>query len=126
MLIPKDYLGDGVYAEFDGYHVVLTTENGMGTTNAIALDGDVILALNRFMDRLKAAVSAHNNAEQEESDVCGLCGGVGADKVAHPVHWPGERVPDTGYVHRACEDEECKRAHALLSDEQRKQFLRNL
>jgi hypothetical protein len=25
----KQYIGDSVYADFDGYHVVLTTENGL-------------------------------------------------------------------------------------------------
>lgn len=38
----KTYLGDGVYAEFDGYHVVLTTENAISATNTIYLD-DVVL-----------------------------------------------------------------------------------
>jgi hypothetical protein len=57
-------------------------------------------------------------------DLCGLCGQPGADKVAHPVHWPGEQVPDGLYVHAACEAEECHRAHALLTDKQRADFLR--
>lgn len=36
----KTYLGDGCYADFDGYHVKLTTENGIRTTNVIFLDVD--------------------------------------------------------------------------------------
>lgn len=28
------YLGDSVYADFDGWHVVLTTDNGFGATPA--------------------------------------------------------------------------------------------
>lgn len=44
----------------------------------------------------------------------------------HPVRWPGERSAGTEFVHAECEQEECKRAHALLSDTERQQFLRTL
>lgn len=46
----------------------------------------------------------------DEDDICGLCGEPGADKFAHPDHWPGERVPDGPLVHTECEIEECMRA----------------
>lgn len=59
-----------------------------------------------------------------DNDICGLCGLPGADKIPYPVHWPGEQIPDTDLVHASCESEECKRAHSLLSDKQRKDFLR--
>ena len=59
-------------------------------------------------------------------DLCGLCGEPGADKYHHPVYWPGEREPDGDLVHAACEQEECARAHAALSDQQRAAFLRGL
>lgn len=46
----KVYLGDSVYAAFDGYHIVLTTENGYPTdpSNTIALEPDVYTALMRY------------------------------------------------------------------------------
>jgi hypothetical protein len=47
----KRYLGDGVYAAFDGYHVVLTTENGISVQNEIALEPSVLQALNAYADR---------------------------------------------------------------------------
>ena len=56
-------------------------------------------------------------------DICGLCWKTGADKIPHPIHWPGERVPETELVHAECEQEECERAHAALSDEERRSFL---
>ena len=59
-------------------------------------------------------------------DVCGFCGQSGADKVPHPVRWPGEESACTEYVHAECENEECQRAHSLLNDRQREQFLRLL
>jgi hypothetical protein len=33
----KVYLGDGVYVDFDGWNIVLTTENGITVTNRICL-----------------------------------------------------------------------------------------
>lgn len=43
----KTYLGDSVYAESDGMHVTLTTENGLPSdpSNTIHLEDDVIDAL---------------------------------------------------------------------------------
>jgi len=62
----------------------------------------------------------------QEEDICGFCGKPGADKFPHPVHWPGERSAGTELVHDECEAEECRRAHALLSEEQRRRFLRSI
>lgn len=46
----KVYLGDSVYAVFDGYGVWLTTENGLPTdpSNRIYIEPDVLEALNRL------------------------------------------------------------------------------
>jgi hypothetical protein len=66
-------------------------------------------------------------AEAEAEDICGLCGEPGADKMAHPCHWPGETLPTGPYVHSDCEREECERAfHAFSSrvgDEGVRRFL---
>lgn len=34
----KEYLGDGVYLDYDGFHIVLTTEDGISVTNRICLE----------------------------------------------------------------------------------------
>lgn len=47
----KTYLGDAVYAEFDGFNVVLTTENGIEVTNTVALEQKVIQAIITFYER---------------------------------------------------------------------------
>lgn len=51
----KRYLGDSVYATFDGYHVVLTTENGLHSdpSNTIALEPQVLDALNQYTEHVK-------------------------------------------------------------------------
>jgi hypothetical protein len=50
----KRYLGDSVYAEFDGYYVWLTTENGFpgDPRNKIALEPAVLDALNEYVKGL--------------------------------------------------------------------------
>jgi hypothetical protein len=50
----KTYLGDSVYVSFDGYMLVLTTDNGMGPSNTIYLEPEVYEALVGYVDRLKA------------------------------------------------------------------------
>ena len=49
----KEYLGDGVYVEFDGFMVILTTENGAGPSNVIYLEPEVVQALTAFVARLQ-------------------------------------------------------------------------
>ena len=46
--IQKQYLGDGCYVSFDGYSLVVTTENGMGAQNIVVMEPDVYASLRRF------------------------------------------------------------------------------
>lgn len=62
----------------------------------------------------------------DDEDICGFCGKPGANKIPHPVRWPGEQSAGTPLVHDDCEKEECRRAHAELSDSEREAFLRTL
>ncbi len=62
----------------------------------------------------------------QENDICGFCNLSEADKMPHPVRWPREESAGTEYVHAECEEAECKRAHAELTDEERVQFLRSI
>lgn len=49
----KIYLGDAVYAEFDGYGIKLTTEDGLRATNAIYLEPEVYENLIRWVTRTR-------------------------------------------------------------------------
>lgn len=49
----KAYLGDGCYVDFDGYALWLTTEDGISTTNTIALEPEVYQALLDYVTDLK-------------------------------------------------------------------------
>lgn len=54
----KRYLGDAVYVHFDGYHVVLTTNNGIVDTNTILLDPSVIGSFGRYLEALRTELNS--------------------------------------------------------------------
>ncbi len=59
------YLGDGVYASFDGYHVVLDLR-GQDSTTRIALEPAVFSALQTYRyDMCKLADDAYKEANHE-------------------------------------------------------------
>lgn len=45
----KTYLGDGVYAEHDGFQVWIWTSNGVRESERIALEPVTLKALNEFV-----------------------------------------------------------------------------
>lgn len=47
----KEYLGDGVYASFDGYHVCIAVNHH--ENKVVALEPAVIVRLNEYVERLK-------------------------------------------------------------------------
>ena len=49
----KQYLGDGVYADYDGYMLILTTEDGENILNTIYLEPEVYVALVRYAEYLR-------------------------------------------------------------------------
>lgn len=55
-LTHKDYLGDGVYCGFDGYHIWIWASHE--PYHKIALEPPVLEALNRYSNRLKEPTNA--------------------------------------------------------------------
>lgn len=55
----KQYIGDGAYVDFIGENVVLTTENGISTTNRIVLEPEVMAT---FLIRV-----SHDRAKRMEA-----------------------------------------------------------
>lgn len=47
----KVYLGDGVYAQNDGFGIILTTEDGVRVTDEIYLEPSVYQALVNYVAR---------------------------------------------------------------------------
>lgn len=52
-LIEPRYLGDGVYASFDGYHVNLAVNHH--ENHVVALEPEVIDSLNKYFEDVKKA-----------------------------------------------------------------------
>lgn len=44
----KCYLGDGAYCEFDGYQFIITTSDGIHTTNSIYIEPVALKQLFEF------------------------------------------------------------------------------
>jgi hypothetical protein len=76
----KAYLGDGVYVEFDGYALVLTTEDGIRATNTIVLEPEVCDALTAYVASLKPC--SHPDLDVNRCTACG--------EVVFPIPGPGE------------------------------------
>lgn len=54
MGIKQTYLGDGLYASYDGEYVWLSCDRD-NRENRVALDGSVFAALVSYVERLKAS-----------------------------------------------------------------------
>ena len=54
----KRYIGDGVYVDFDGFSLWLTTEDGISVTNRICLEPQVYAALTQYVGSLAAALAS--------------------------------------------------------------------
>lgn len=63
----KQYLGDSVYVDFDGYNLVLTTENGMGPSNTIIIEPPVYYALVRYAESLREKAQELQRVPIEEA-----------------------------------------------------------
>lgn len=57
----KQYLGDSVYVDFDGYYITLTTENGEGPSNIIHLEPSVMANLIKYH---KDELDAHRSGRE--------------------------------------------------------------
>jgi hypothetical protein len=75
----KDYLGDSVYAEWDGFSIILTTNNGYhdDPRNLIVLEPQVYSALLNFVGRIRTSqeptptkgLSLHEQTQTQEAHV---------------------------------------------------------
>lgn len=59
MIGKKVYLGDAVYAEYDGHGIVLTTQAESGREHRIVLEDSVLMALETFKTTIIDWLSVH-------------------------------------------------------------------
>ena len=57
----KVYLGDGAYADFDGYGIILTTEDGISIQNTIYLEPEVLNSLLKYTHSLSTEGKSNEN-----------------------------------------------------------------
>ena len=69
----KEYLGDGAYVDFDGFAIILTTEDGVDTTNVVVLEPGELKRFEEWMDRLRSDVDTPGPTE------CMTCQGTGIE-----------------------------------------------
>jgi len=58
----NDYLGDGVYASFDGYHIRLAVDHHENVV--VYLEPSVLDALDRYRDRINQIVKETNEKRE--------------------------------------------------------------
>jgi hypothetical protein len=51
--VPGEYLGDGLYADFDGWQIELFASNGISKTNRVFLEPVVLRNFLAYAERLK-------------------------------------------------------------------------
>ena len=64
-IIEDEYLGDGVYASFDGYHIALDLR-GQDSTTVIEMEPQVLEAFDRYRARLGEAIKRQPARLNEE------------------------------------------------------------
>ena len=64
----KSYIGDGAYADFDGFSIVLTTEDGRTAQNTIVLEPGVWRALVAYVEALPARLTASEMVARERGE----------------------------------------------------------
>ena len=65
-MISKQYIGDGVYADFDGYQIVLTAENGVEVLETIYLDSRTFDSLLEYKISLTSKQIKESLAQSNE------------------------------------------------------------
>ncbi len=51
-VLPKEYIGDGIYIKDNGFEVILTTENGISIQNEIVIEPSEWLAIRTYFERV--------------------------------------------------------------------------
>jgi hypothetical protein len=59
------YLGDSVYADYDGFHIWIWTSDGVSKSCCIALEPQVLDALNNYRARLLERVRTSRGAPSQ-------------------------------------------------------------
>lgn len=59
----REYLGDGLYADFDGYQISLAASNGIVDTNVVYLEPEVLKKFNQYVTMIENLKKEHQKNE---------------------------------------------------------------
>ena len=60
----REYLGDGLYADFDGYQILLAANNGIRDTNIVYLEPEVLKKFFAYVGVIER-IKKHHQAKDE-------------------------------------------------------------
>ena len=63
----KEYLGDGLYATFDGWGIWLTSEDWVSVLNKVYLEPSVLQGFENYVTRLREFIKAENDKMEAEA-----------------------------------------------------------
>lgn len=62
----REYLGDGLYADFDGYQIILAANNGIRDTNVVYLEPVVLNRFYKYVELIEQIKKSHQEKQKEE------------------------------------------------------------
>jgi hypothetical protein len=62
----KEYLGDGLYATFDGWGIWLTAEDGVSVQNKVYLEPHVLKTFDEYVARLRQFIKVESEKMEAE------------------------------------------------------------
>jgi len=71
----KTYLGDGVYADYDGYHIILTVGTGITETQRVCLEPNTLKNLGIYATKLGDMVGQFINKVKDKDEPSSNPGG---------------------------------------------------
>ena len=64
----NEYIGDGLYADFDGWQIELYAYNGVNKTYVVYLEPDVLVTFLRYVENLKKNLTNGENSGTIENE----------------------------------------------------------
>ena len=64
----REYLGDGLYADFDGYQILLAANNGIVDTNVVYLEPEVLKKFFAYVVHIDHIKKQHLEKKEKESE----------------------------------------------------------
>lgn len=64
----REYLGDGLYADFDGYQILLAANNGITDTDVVYLEPEVLKKFFTYIELIEQIKKQHRAKDKKENE----------------------------------------------------------